>query len=75
MERSSIHSELATGVFVCSAQAFLKLGLATTVLTGSSLMLTGRLNFLFFLGFLFTAARLYDPLVVVLQNIAATFNA
>lgn len=75
MERSSIHSELATGVFVCSAQAFLKLGLATTVLTGSSLMLTGRLNFLFFLGFLFTAARLYDPLGVVLQNIAATFNA
>ena len=27
-----------------------------------------------FLGFLFAAARLYDPLGVVLQNIAATFN-
>ena len=34
MEGSSIRSELATGVFVCSAQAFLRLGLATTVLTG-----------------------------------------
>ena len=31
-------------------------------------------SFLYFLGFLFAAARLYDPLGVVLQNIAATFN-
>ncbi len=75
MERSSIHSELSTGVFVCSAQAFLRVGLATTVLTGSALMISGKLDFLFFLGFLFAAARLYDPLSLVLQNIAATFNA
>ena len=75
MERSSIHSELATGVFVCSAQAFLRIGLATNVLAGSSLMLAGELDFLIFLGFLFAAARLYDPLGMVLQNIAATFSA
>lgn len=75
MEKSSIHSELATGVFVCSAQAFLRIGLATTVLTGTSLLLAGKLDFLFFLGFLFAAARLYDPLGLVLQNIAATFSA
>ena len=75
MERSSIHSELATGVVVCSAQAFLRIGLATTVLAGSSLMLAGELDFLIFLGFLFAAARLYDPLGMVLQNIAATFSA
>ena len=30
--------------------------------------------FLYFLGFLFAAARLYDPLGLALQNIAATFN-
>ena len=74
MEGSSIRSELATGVFVCSAQAFLRLGLATTVLTGGALLLAGELSFLYFLGFLLAAARLYDPLGVVLQNIAATFN-
>ena len=74
MEGSSIRSELATGVFVCSAQAFLRLGLATTVLTGGALLLAGELPFLYFLGFLFAAARLYDPLGVMLQNIAATFN-
>ncbi|HIY17276.1 MAG TPA: ABC transporter ATP-binding protein/permease [Candidatus Intestinimonas stercorigallinarum] len=75
MEGGSIRSELATGVFVCSAQAFLRLGLATTVLTGGGLLLAGELSFLYFLGFLFAAARLYDPLGVVLQNIAATFSA
>ena len=74
MEKGSIHSELATGVFVCSAQAFLRLGLATTILTGGALLAAGGLSFLYFLGFLFAAARLYDPLGLVLQNIAATFN-
>ena len=74
MEKGSIHSELATGVFVCSAQAFLRLGLATTILTGGARLAAGELSFLYFLGFLFAAARLYDPLGLVLQNIAATFN-
>ena len=74
MEKGSIHSELATGVFVCSAQAFLRLGLATTILTGGAMLAAGELSFLYFLGFLFAAARLYDPLGLVLQNIAATFN-
>ena len=74
MEKGSIHSELATGVFVCSAQAFLRLGLATTILAGGALLAAGELSFLYFLGFLFAAARLYDPLGLVLQNIAATFN-
>lgn len=74
MEKGSIHSELATGVFVCTAQAFLRLGLATTILTGGALLFSGQLSFLYFLGFLFAAARLYDPLGLVLQNIAATFS-
>ena len=74
-ERSSIRSELITGVFVCSAQAFLRVGLATTVLVGAGLLASGELSFLYFLGFLFAAARLYDPLGLVLQNIAATFSA
>ena len=75
MESGSINSELATGVFVCSAQAFLRAGLATTVLTGSALLISNEIGFLYFLGFLFAAARLYDPFGIVLQNIAATFNA
>ena len=49
MEKGSVHSELATGVFVCSAQAFLRLGLATTILTGGALLAAGELSFLYFL--------------------------
>ena len=74
-EKSSIHSELGTGVFVTSANAFLKLGLATTVLVGIPLMANGELSILYFLGFLFAAARVYDPIALVLLNIAVTFNA
>lgn len=74
-EKCAIQSELATGVFVSSAQAFLHIGLATTVLIGAGLLVRGELSFLYFLGFLFAAARLYDPLGMVLQNIAATFSA
>ncbi len=74
-EKSSIHSELGTGVFVTSANVFLKLGLATTVLVGIPLMANGELSILYFLGFLFAAARIYDPIALVLLNIAVTFNA
>ena len=42
---------------------------------GAELLAGGELSFLYFLGFLFAAARLYDPLGLVLQNIAATFSA
>ena len=74
-EISCIHSELATGSFISTAQAFLKLGLATTVLVGVSQVSAGQIDFLFFLGFLFAAVRVYDPVALTLQNIAATFNA
>lgn len=67
-ERSAIRSELATGVFVCSAQAFLHLGLATTVLVGASLLSRGELPFLYLLGFLFAAARLLTALEKVQRN-------
>lgn len=40
-EKAAIHSELSTGVFVSSAQAFLRLGVATTVLAGSVCSLPG----------------------------------
>ena len=74
-EKSAIRSELAVGAFVSSAQAFLRIGMATTVLAGASLFVRGELTLLYFLGFLFTAARIYDPLSIVLMNLAATFNA
>ena len=74
-EQGCIKAELVGGSFISSAQAFLKVGLATTVLVGIAQVTAGRFDFLFFLGFLFAAARIYDPISQTLQNIAATFNA
>lgn len=74
-ETGCIQAELVGGSFISTAQAFLKVGLATTVLVGISQVTAGNLDFLFFLGFLFAAARLYDPISLTLQNIALTFNA
>lgn len=74
-EKAAIQSELASGVFVSSAQAFLRLGIATTVLAGISLLVAGQLSLTVFLIFLIVAAQLYDPLNVCFMNLVATFNA
>lgn len=74
-EKGCMKAELVGGSFISTAQAFLKVGLATTILVGIAQVASGNLDFLFFLGFLFAAARIYDPISQTLQNIAATFNA
>ncbi|WP_326975486.1 ABC transporter ATP-binding protein [Caproicibacter sp. BJN0012] len=75
VEKAAIRSELASGVSVSSAQAFLRLGVATTVLVGVNLLVAGQLSLTVFLIFLITAAQLYDPLNICFMNLAATFNA
>lgn len=74
-EKSEIRVELAAGVFVVSAQACLRLGLASTVLVGAGLLMGGEINLLTYLVFLIAASRIYDPLSLALQDTAATFNA
>ncbi len=44
------------------AQSFLKLGIATTVLTGVTLISRGDLALIQFLMFLIAATRVYDPI-------------
>lgn len=74
-ERSTIRSELITGSSITAAQAFLKLGIATTALVGITLLVNGEISFLILLIFLFAATRLYDPVSGVFANLAATFAA
>lgn len=74
-ERATIRSELTTGAAVSSSQAFLRVGFATTILVGARLLFKGELQLLYYVGFLFAAARLYAPISVVLENISATFTA
>ncbi|MDU7250819.1 MAG: ABC transporter ATP-binding protein [Clostridium sp.] len=73
-EKAQIKSELTMGAIVTSAQAILRLGLATVVLVGSSLLINKQTDLLTYLVFLITASRLYDPLSGNLSNIAEIFN-
>ena len=66
-------SELVTGSIVTAAQTFLKVGIATTVLTGITLLSEGAISLTVFLMFLIAATRFYDPLGGLFANMAAVF--
>lgn len=68
-ERAQRRSELLTGACVTSAQAVLKLGVATTVLAGAVLIAEGGVDFLTYFVFLLVATRAYDPVALVLESI------
>lgn len=74
-EKATIHSELATGTCITAAQSILKIGLATTVLVGITLLTSGQLDLTVFLIFLIAASRLYDPISAAYTHMAATFSA
>ena len=73
--KASIQAELVTGSFVVTAQAALRLGLALTILTGATLLISGEIIFMQYLAFLLAGSRLYDPLATVLMQLAEIFNA
>ena len=68
-ERRQVASELTTGVFVTSAQAFLKLGIGTTVFVGATLRVSGQTDFMTYFAFLLVVTRVYDPVNLILQSI------
>ena len=70
VETRLIKSELGTAVFVVSASLVLRLGIATTALTGTYLLTKGELDIITFFMFLLVVSRLYDPLEGSLQNLA-----
>lgn len=72
-EQAHIYSELTMGALVTSAQAVLRLGLASVVLVGSALLIEGKTDLLTYFIFLIAASRLYDPLSGTLSNIAEIF--
>lgn len=74
VEKRLVITELSTAVFVVSAGLCLKLGIATVALTGSSLLVQGKLSVLDFFMFLLVVSRLYDPLQSALQNLAAIIS-
>ena len=71
VEKQTIAAELTNAVFVTSAGTVLKFGIASVALTGSVLLLSGRIDVLTLFLFLLVASRLYDPMQGALQNLAA----
>ena len=71
VEKQSIAAELETALFVSSAGMVLKLGIASVALTGSVLLVQGRIDVLTLFLFLMAASRMYDPMQGALQNLAA----
>lgn len=74
VEKRAVITELGTAVFVVSASMLLKLGIATTALTGSVLLLGGSLDVPTFFLYLIVVSRLYDPFQGSLQNLAAIIS-
>ncbi|MFT8349680.1 ABC transporter ATP-binding protein [Clostridium saccharoperbutylacetonicum] len=75
VEKCSIITELGTATFVASAQMILKLGIATVALTGGMLLVDGSLDVLTFFMFFLVVSRLYDPMQMSLQNLAAIISS
>ena len=71
VEKHAVATELGTAVFVGSAQMILKLGIATVALVGGALLASGKLDVITFFMFLMVVSRIYDPMQVSLQNLAA----
>lgn len=74
VESITVKLELLNGTLVTSAQMILKIGMATTVLVGASLLVSGSISFMIFLMFMLAATRLYQPLSGCLQNLSAVYS-
>ncbi|MBP3729575.1 MAG: ABC transporter ATP-binding protein [Lachnospiraceae bacterium] len=69
-EKTMRKGELSTGIFVNAASVIMRLGVATTMLTGTSLILSGEIDFLLLFMFLMVITRIYAPFDQALALIA-----
>lgn len=72
-ERVTIQGELGTGIFVNAASVIMRLGVATTILVGASLILSGQIDFMLLFLFLLVITRVYAPFDQSLALIAELF--
>ena len=72
-EKTMLRGELHTGIFVNAASVIMRLGVATTILTGTSLILSGQIDFMVLFMFLLAITRVYAPFDQALALIAEMF--
>jgi len=73
-EKAQISSEMLTASLVTTGQMFLRLGLASVIVVGNSLMMKGETTLFSYILFLIAASRLYDPLSGAMSNMAELFS-
>ncbi len=71
VEKKSLTTELMTAVFVANSSLLLKLGIGTTALVGSSLLVKNEITVMTFFMFLLVVSRIYEPMSTALMNLAA----
>lgn len=74
-ERTTTGAELANGLLVNSSFVVLRLGIATTLICGASLVATGQVDFMVMFAFLLVVSRIYAPFDQCLMLMAELFSA
>ena len=72
-ESVMIHGELMAGIFVNAASVIMRLGVATTILVGTNLIIHGQVDFMVLFMFLLVITRVYAPFDQSLALIAEMF--
>ncbi len=72
-ERVLTRGELLLGILVNGSQSILKLGLASVIITGATLLVSDQIDLFAYLAFLVIGSRIYSPIQEVLNNLAALF--
>ncbi len=72
-EKATIQGELGVGIFVNAASVIMRLGVATTILAGAGLILSGQIDFMLLFLFLLVITRVYAPFDQSLALIAEMF--
>ena len=72
-EKAQISSELVSASLLTTGQMFLRLGLATVIVVGNSLMINEQTTLFSYILFLIAASRIYDPLSGAMANMSELF--
>jgi ATP-binding cassette subfamily B protein len=72
-EKAQTRGELLVGILVNGSQSILKLGLASVVIAGASLLSRGAIDLFTYLIFILIASRIYAPIEEVFNNLMALF--
>lgn len=73
-EKAQKSSELLTASLITTGQMFLRLGLATVIVVGNTMVLNNETDLFTYILFLIAASMIYDPLSGAMNNLAEIFN-